>query len=98
MPKASRGPVVLLAEQAGRERDGGELRGEQHADGGDVAHAELEAPAGEDREDAHAEPDLRAEQQREMALEPAPAAEPEDEGAEERECGDHASGDSSARP
>jgi hypothetical protein len=77
-----------VAEKPRRDRERGQLRGQQHRQRGEVADADVEAPTGEHRQQADPGAELEPEQQRDVRQQPAAGAEADDERAEEREsCG-----------
>ena len=86
---ASSGPSVRRRKSRVATPNGGELRRQQDRHRGDVADADLEAPAREHGEQPDAGPELEPEEHRDVRQQPAARAEADDERAEERESCDH---------
>ena len=87
--KASSGPSVRRRNSRAATPKEISCAASRTADRGDVADADVEAPAGQHRQQPDADAELEPEQDRDVRQQPAAGAEAEDEGTEERERGDH---------
>ena len=94
-PERQQRPVRAVAEQSRRNREGDQLRGQQHRQRREVADADVEAPTGEHRQQGRCRRTSWSRNgERDVRQQPAAGAEADDERAEERESCDHALGDS----